>query len=189
MSKHDSIALTTENIATYSIFCRNPPKMKCHLQSSTFCSKHRIWCNVVSCFLHGVNALIGTCFYCCCMYQTHFGANTKVSTAAIKVLLLTISIVLMVSTLRYKKTHNYGTNWVHDLVPPMFTNLCLICIKNSLQNDGVEILSASLAPILLTNGQWCGALMIPLLLAWTRIWTNNRFTGDMRRHDAHEATL
>ena len=36
------------------------------------------------------------------------------------------------------------------------------------------------------NSQWCEALVCSLLLAWTWIscWTNGRFSGDLRRHDA-----
>ena len=35
------------------------------------------------------------------------------------------------------------------------------------------------------NGQWCGALMFPLICAWTSGWINNRDTGDLRRHRSH----
>ena len=32
------------------------------------------------------------------------------------------------------------------------------------------------------NGQWRGALMFPLILAWINGWVNNRDAGDSRRH-------
>ena len=35
------------------------------------------------------------------------------------------------------------------------------------------------------KGQWCRALMFSLIYAWTDGWTNNRDTGDLRRHRAH----
>ena len=37
----------------------------------------------------------------------------------------------------------------------------------------------------LTKGQWCGALMFPLFLAWTNCWTNNRVPGDLRCLNTH----
>ena len=33
--------------------------------------------------------------------------------------------------------------------------------------------------------QWCGALMISLISAWTGSWVNNQDAGDLRRHHAH----
>ena len=35
------------------------------------------------------------------------------------------------------------------------------------------------------KGQWHGALMFPLIYAWTNSWANNWDTGDLRRHRAH----
>ena len=35
------------------------------------------------------------------------------------------------------------------------------------------------------NGQWRGALMFSFFCAWTNGWTNNRDTGDLRRHCAY----
>ena len=35
------------------------------------------------------------------------------------------------------------------------------------------------------KGQWHGALMLPLISAWTRGWADNRDAGDLRRHCAH----
>ena len=35
------------------------------------------------------------------------------------------------------------------------------------------------------KGQWRGALMFPLIGAWTNGWLNNRDAGDLRRHRAH----
>ena len=35
------------------------------------------------------------------------------------------------------------------------------------------------------KGQWCGALMFPLICAWKNGWINNREAGDLRRHHAH----
>ena len=35
------------------------------------------------------------------------------------------------------------------------------------------------------KGQWRGALMFPLICAWTNAWVNNREAGDLRRHRAH----
>ena len=35
------------------------------------------------------------------------------------------------------------------------------------------------------KGQWCGALMLSLICAWTNGWVNNREAGDLRRHGAH----
>ena len=35
------------------------------------------------------------------------------------------------------------------------------------------------------KGRWLGALMFSLICTWTNIWTNNRETGDLRRHVAH----
>ena len=35
------------------------------------------------------------------------------------------------------------------------------------------------------KGQWCGALMFPLIGAWINVWANNREVGDLRRHRAH----
>ena len=35
------------------------------------------------------------------------------------------------------------------------------------------------------KGQWRGALMFPLICAWTNIWVNNRDVSDLRRHRAH----
>ena len=35
------------------------------------------------------------------------------------------------------------------------------------------------------KGQWRGALMVSLICAWTSGWTNNRGTGELRRHRAH----
>ena len=32
------------------------------------------------------------------------------------------------------------------------------------------------------KGQWGGALMFSLNCAWTKVWTNNRDVGDLRRH-------
>ena len=34
------------------------------------------------------------------------------------------------------------------------------------------------------KGQWCGALMFPLICAWINDWENNRETGDLRPHRA-----
>ena len=33
--------------------------------------------------------------------------------------------------------------------------------------------------------QWCGALMFPLICAWTNGWANNWDAGDLRRHRTH----
>ena len=35
------------------------------------------------------------------------------------------------------------------------------------------------------KGQWRGALMFPLICAWTNGWPNSRYAGDLRRHRAH----
>ena len=35
------------------------------------------------------------------------------------------------------------------------------------------------------KGQWRGALMFSLILAWINGWANNREAGDLRRHRAH----
>ena len=35
------------------------------------------------------------------------------------------------------------------------------------------------------KGQWCGALMLSLICAWTNGWANNRDVGNLRRHHAH----
>ena len=35
------------------------------------------------------------------------------------------------------------------------------------------------------KGQLCGALIFPLIWAWTNRWTNNGEAGDLRRHHAH----
>ena len=35
------------------------------------------------------------------------------------------------------------------------------------------------------KGQWRGALMFPLICAWTNAWMNNREAGDLRRNRAH----
>ena len=35
------------------------------------------------------------------------------------------------------------------------------------------------------KGQWCGALMFPLICAWINGWVNNRKAGDLRRNCAH----
>ena len=35
------------------------------------------------------------------------------------------------------------------------------------------------------KGQWRGALICPLIYAWTNNWANNREAGDLRRHRAH----
>ena len=37
----------------------------------------------------------------------------------------------------------------------------------------------------LHKGQWRGALMFPLICAWSNSWANNREAGDLRRHRAH----
>ena len=37
----------------------------------------------------------------------------------------------------------------------------------------------------LHKGQWCGALVFPLICAWKNGWANNRDAGDLRRHRAH----
>ena len=36
-----------------------------------------------------------------------------------------------------------------------------------------------------TKGQWCGALMLPLMSAWTNSWTNNREAGELICLGAH----
>ena len=33
--------------------------------------------------------------------------------------------------------------------------------------------------------QWRGTLIFSLICAWTNVWVNNRYTGDLRRHLAH----
>ena len=35
------------------------------------------------------------------------------------------------------------------------------------------------------KGEWRAALIFTLIFAWTNGWTNNRDTGDLRRHRAH----
>ena len=35
------------------------------------------------------------------------------------------------------------------------------------------------------KGQWCGDLIISLILTWTNGWANNRDVGDLSRHHAH----
>ena len=35
------------------------------------------------------------------------------------------------------------------------------------------------------KGQWCGALMFPLICAWINGWVKNRKAGDLRRNRAH----
>ena len=35
------------------------------------------------------------------------------------------------------------------------------------------------------KGQWCGALIISLICAWTNGWVNNADADDLRRHRAH----
>ena len=35
------------------------------------------------------------------------------------------------------------------------------------------------------KGQWCGALMFPLICVWINGWVNNHEAGDLRRHRAH----
>ena len=37
--------------------------------------------------------------------------------------------------------------------------------------------------ISLHKGQWRGALMFSLICAWKNGWANNRYAGDLRRHD------
>ena len=39
------------------------------------------------------------------------------------------------------------------------------------------------------NGQLYGDLRFPVLLTWTTCWTNNRFAGDLRRHDARSCDV
>ena len=39
------------------------------------------------------------------------------------------------------------------------------------------------------KGQWCGALMFPLICAWINGWANNREAGDLRRHRTHYESL
>ena len=36
-----------------------------------------------------------------------------------------------------------------------------------------------------TQSQWRGALMFSLICVWINGWTNNRETGDLRRHRGH----
>ena len=36
-----------------------------------------------------------------------------------------------------------------------------------------------------TKGQWCGALMFPLICTWIYVSANNHEAGDLRRHRAH----
>ena len=40
-----------------------------------------------------------------------------------------------------------------------------------------------------TKGQQCGALVFPLLLTWTRCWTNGWFASDLWCHNAREISL
>ena len=35
------------------------------------------------------------------------------------------------------------------------------------------------------KGQWCRALMLPLIYAWINGWADNREAGDLRYHRAH----
>ena len=42
---------------------------------------------------------------------------------------------------------------------------------------------------LITKGQLCGVLVFPFSLAWRTYWTNNRFAGHLRRHEARVASL
>ena len=37
----------------------------------------------------------------------------------------------------------------------------------------------------LHKGQWCGALMFPLICTWIYGWVYNRKAGDLRRHRTH----
>ena len=40
------------------------------------------------------------------------------------------------------------------------------------------------------KGQWCGALMFPLISVWINAWINNREAGDLRRcHDHYDVTV
>ena len=41
-----------------------------------------------------------------------------------------------------------------------------------------------------SHGQWRGALVLSLICAWTKSWSNNRDAGDLRRHRVHyDATV
>ena len=41
----------------------------------------------------------------------------------------------------------------------------------------------------LTKGQWCRALTLASLLAWTRYWTNHWVASDLRWHIAHVTSM
>ena len=41
----------------------------------------------------------------------------------------------------------------------------------------------------LTKAHWCGALILSLMLAWTRRWRNRWVGADLRRHDAHASVM
>ena len=41
----------------------------------------------------------------------------------------------------------------------------------------------------LTKGQWCEALMFPLLLVLTSCWTNSWMASDLRHHGTHVTSL
>ena len=56
--------------------------------------------------------------------------------------------------------------WRHQM--ETFSALLALCAGNS--------------PV---KGQWCGALMFPLICAWINGWVNNREAGDLIRHRAH----
>ena len=66
----------------------------------------------------------------------------------------------------------YFTWWRHQT--ETFTALLAICAGNS----PVPVNSTH-------KGQWCGALMFPLICAWINAWVNNPEAGDLRRNGAH----
>ena len=70
----------------------------------------------------------------------------------------------------YMKSGRLHSWWRHQMVT--FSALLALCAGNSPVNSPHK-------------GQWCGALMFPLICDWINGWVNNREAGYLRRHRAH----
>ena len=68
----------------------------------------------------------------------------------------------------------FSSWWRHDSSNGTLSTLLAHCEGNPPVNDGFP-----------HKGQWHGALMCPLMSAWTNGWTNSGVAGDSRRHNVH----
>ena len=80
------------------------------------------------------------------------------------------------------------------VIPPVafadLSNDCMLCPKKPLLREVVNTWILYLTQNALVEKEpVIRALMLPLILVWTKCWTESQVAGDLRCHDAHVISL